>query len=720
MKNLKRTLLFLTIAFSLVLVSMIGASALQSNFGKVDIIDIRADLGGDGQFSMIMYKPKTATPSNPAPVVIASHGYLNNREMQDIVLVELARRGIVVISMDRTGHGHSEVNSAIAAGMVQAVEYAYTLDFIDNTKIGITGHSMGGMSTTQTLSHYSALERTAMLQAAVDAFNLGLIDTAIPTSTETVAIYNQLEALNDPVIDAAIQNALAQNKIHSSLTVAASPPTTSNSYGVKSIVGNVVGQFDEFFFKQAGKYTHRNANLTTPDLSPNTTNNALYEWLPKDFLSSPSAAQFIKTVYAAFPTVARNTVPLEGQPGYDADLLDLTRSNPVIQIPVDPIVEGAYYTASGVKEFNYQNPIDERAVVMYAPYEIHPWNHFSTATAGHTIEFFYSAFGLVTGYSYMAPTNQTWLLKETFNLLGLIGFFLAIVPIALLFLSLPFFARAKKDPTEDLPALSKPLHYIMFFGVGIGISLICGFLIRYTAGANFLGTSFFPIDQYFPQHTTGYVALWAASCGVVTLILFTLQYLLYGRKHGQTFGHWGLKLEFSNVLKMLFLAVVVVSTTYLLLSFADFFTKTDFRIWSFAIRTFENIKIDTAIRYMTVFVMFYFVNSIVINGGNRIKGMPEWLNIMICAIFNVFGIALVFGIQYGTFFATGAMWQWDMNMTYVVLFPIIPILVIAAILSRKLYRATGSIWLPVFLNTILFTMITVANTSTSLNYLLFR
>lgn len=300
--------------------------------------------------------------------------------------------------------------------------------------------------------------------------------------------------------------------------------------------------------------------------------------------------------------------------------------------------------------------------------------------------FFNAAYGLVDGYTYKAATNQTWLLKEIFNLIGLIGFFTAIIPLALLLIKIPFFAKAKKQPTEDLPALKKPINYVVFFGVGIAVSLATGFLIRYATSSNFLGSRLFPTDEYFPQGTTNYVSLWAALSGLVILSVFILQYFIYSRKNGNTVNHWGLKLEFNNVVRMFLLAISVIICAYMLLGIADFFAKTDFRIWSFAIRTMESIKLDTAIRYMPIFFVFYFANSIAINGGNRIKGMPEWLNIMICAIFNVFGIALVFAIQYITSFSTGILWQQDMNLTYIVLFPIIPILIIAAIFSRILYR----------------------------------
>ena len=77
--------------------------------------------------SALLFIPKTATVKKPAPAIITSHGWYNNREMQDMNFVEYARRGYVVMSMDMYGHGDSDtlVNSQVqyhATGMTDAVE----------------------------------------------------------------------------------------------------------------------------------------------------------------------------------------------------------------------------------------------------------------------------------------------------------------------------------------------------------------------------------------------------------------------------------------------------------------------------------------------------------------------------------------------------------------------------------------------------------------------
>ena len=122
------------------------------------------------------------------------------------------------------------------------------------------------------------------------------------------------------------------------------------------------------------------------------------------------------------------------------------------------------------------------------------------------------------------------------------------------------------------------------------------------------------------------------------------------------------------------------------------------------------------LRYAGLFGIFYVCNAIC-NQTYRLKNLPEWATIAINAAFNVFGIGLVFAIQYITFRSTGVMWKPEMNLSYIVLFPIIPVLIIATIISRILYKKTGNIWLGAFVNTLLWTIVTVSGTAASFGYI---
>ena len=59
-----------------------------------------------------------------------------------------------------------------------------------------------------------------------------------------------------------------------------------------------------------------------------------------------------------------------------------------------------------------------------------------------------------------------------------------------------------------------------------------------------------------------------------------------------------------------------------------------------------------------------------------------------------------------------------MDLEYIVLFPIIPVLICATIISRILYKKTGDVWLGVVINTLLWTAVTVSGTTASLGYIL--
>ena len=62
-------------------------------------------------------------------------------------------------------------------------------------------------------------------------------------------------------------------------------------------------------------------------------------------------------------------------------------------------------------------------------------------------------------------------------------------------------------------------------------------------------------------------------------------------------------------------------------------------------------------------------------------------------------------------FITGTAMYPDMALNAILLFALIPCLGVAAVYARKLYEKTNNVYLASFTNTILFTMITCANTA---------
>lgn len=170
----KKAVRLLCVAIVLAVISCIGAVILQTSFGRVTVTDFSIPTDDGKWVGGKLFLPDEAGADNQVPLVITSHGYLNNNEMQDSIAIELSRRGVAVIAMDAYFHGNSSssdipvVESCMTegTGMIALVEYAYgNLNYVDNTRIGIMGHSMGGMNVWFTLAYYGAQYNAAIEQA---------------------------------------------------------------------------------------------------------------------------------------------------------------------------------------------------------------------------------------------------------------------------------------------------------------------------------------------------------------------------------------------------------------------------------------------------------------------------------------------------------------------------------------------------------------------------
>lgn len=143
----KRAKIWLCIGIALMLLSAIVVSAVQTSGGTVTMKELMIETDKGYNMSAYLMIPENATVESPAPAVVTSHGYLNNKEMQDANYVELARRGFVVLAIDQPCHGDSQVMAIRNAdGVYQGVLALSRMPFVDVNRIGITGHSMGGGS----------------------------------------------------------------------------------------------------------------------------------------------------------------------------------------------------------------------------------------------------------------------------------------------------------------------------------------------------------------------------------------------------------------------------------------------------------------------------------------------------------------------------------------------------------------------------------------------
>ena len=663
----KVAVIFLIVCILVIFLSSFIASAIQSNGWSIEVTDLR-DAENEGTaisltgeeteingkvVSGILFKPKDATADNPLPAVVLTHGYLNNREMQLQNAIELARRGFVVLTVDREGHGNYENSgeqSAVMAtsGLYDSVKYLYNMDYVDKDKIGISGHSMGGMTTALTL---------------MQDMQLGLVSAGLIQAWDTFM-----------------------------------------GAGADVDVGMLKAQDDEFFF---------------------TTNEGEDGTISREYLSTQEAKTFI------------GNAELEGD-----------------------VVSGAIYVNGQAVQTTRGQETAGAFRVVYEISGVHPQNHCSVEGASAVVNFFYNAFGTPNGYEYISEGNQVWWVKEAFSLIGMIGFFALIFPLVSLLLTTPVFRSlrvAKQQVVEEtvvvtdetgaeqtmvcqklvwdganIPLQPKPLKgvqkNISYWLAAIGIMLFSGFSIHSICTE--YGSKWFPNTQLYPQDTTNWVAMWAVCSALFSLavILFfwlantVVNKIRYGDNYLEyqenPFAAGKIATGLGGLLKTFVLALLVLGILMAVLYTNWAIWTVDFRIWTLAVKVFDmGVLLPTIVRYGVFFGIFFIVSAL-FNETYRASNIPEWASTLINVFFNFFGVLLVIAIQYGEFTSTGVMWQPDMALGYIVLFPMVPILAIATVISRRMTAKTGNMWLGAFINTLLFTLITCSNTASSFAYIM--
>jgi pimeloyl-ACP methyl ester carboxylesterase len=182
-KSKRRDIIMLAVALFVILVGNLLASMIQTDFYKVKVRDIRFAGTNGIIMSALLYEPKGVTAKNPAPGILAIHGYINSREMQDGFAIEFARRGYVVLAIDETGHGYSDPPAfENFFGGPDGLRYLRSLDIVDKDNIGLEGHSMGGWASVFAAKDFPDGYKAVVLEGSgvgtiTDTFprNLGVV-----------------------------------------------------------------------------------------------------------------------------------------------------------------------------------------------------------------------------------------------------------------------------------------------------------------------------------------------------------------------------------------------------------------------------------------------------------------------------------------------------------------------------------------------------------------
>ena len=360
----------------------------------------------------------------------------------------------------------------------------------------------------------------------------------------------------------------------------------------------------------------------------------------------------------------------------------------------------------------YGDKNDRSLRVVFNEKLLHPFQPYNKEATENQLDYFNTVLGFPNKIN---SSNQIWQFKELFTLINMVVSLLMLIPLTRLFLKFKFFSSIIKAVPDPLPRQStkgKTVFWIIFF---ISATIACVSFIPMVDLAKilFVDAANRELTWFFPQRMNNSVMLWAALNGTIGLIIFILSYYFFGRYHGTQKESWGLDISWYDFGKTILVGLLVFISYYLILFFIYYLFHIDYRFWFMGVRVFQPEMILVLLMYFPLFFIFFFSNSLRVNGSMRFQGQAEWKSRLIGGFANSLGLIFIIIIQYSYFAATGTVY-WSSNSTdwlsVNLLFGIVPMMFILPYFNRIFFEMTGRVYLGPIVTCLIFIMILSTNT----------
>ena len=769
-RNFKKPTWLLSLAMVLVLVGSVFAQMFNTSLYNVKVTDITLETDSyDGELSGLLYMPSTCDEENKCPLIITTHGYLNSKEMQDAPAVELSRRGYIVLALDMYDHGSSTWDAPATftfwqTALWDAAKVMYEKDYVlkdadGNGMIAVSGHSMGGFSSHLAVyfdeENYQEMLGSSDPDVAAAAHRKIAINLAVGADFKRMEMPDSRTPEDMRVIKSH-EEVLAMYAGRTSGTIAAhydefffldrgnaiKPGDTSKGYEFpantvvykdwvktdtgKYYLGNgsnletdeeyTAGTFYDVYLDNTGSYTdeassayHGQRVVYTPSgthpwnhFSTEVTGNMVefyntaFEYqlgeagLATAFEPTEKGGQ-IWWLKEAFEFVAMIGLFLAIIPA-----ITLLLKVPFFKKAITPegeVVEVTETTEESVEEETTEK-VEEVKVVKKGK----RWGLILAAVLVSLIPAYYfptfiSKYNPASGATYTTLANFTTI-AETIMWVAMIlvlGLWITAVAVKVF---------KGEEASEKARAyawkVTKPTLLVAFIAL----------VLRYfTVNAG----SILVDGYYWNAPTTNQIGYWALVSAIITVLALVITHYTVNKAEGATVKTYGLRGTVKQVLVALLLALTVVVGLYVVVFLIDLIFNTDFRLWVYAVKSFNLHHVVALLKYAPIFFIYYLINSVsVVANTKDIKG---WKGHLYAMFLNAGGLVLFLIYHYGKLFLTGTAAYPTLALQPILLFGLIPSLALAAVFTRKIHEKTNNVWVAVFLNTILFTLITVANTA---------
>ena len=366
---------------------------------------------------------------------------------------------------------------------------------------------------------------------------------------------------------------------------------------------------------------------------------------------------------------------------------------------IDRVELGKYY---GSKD-------DNNLRVIFNEKLLHPFQPYNKEATANQINYFDRVFGFP---NKLEPNDQIWQFKELLTLINMVVSLIMLIPLTRMLLQINFFKEIIKPIPDALPVQSKRSRIVFWIIFFISASIACITFIPMVdiAKVLFADAANRELTWFFPQRMNNSVMLWAALNGTIGIVIFLLSFYFFGKHHGVKKKSWGLKVSKKELTKTIILGILVFSIYYGILFINYFIFHIDYRFWFMGVRVFQPEMLLVLLMYFPLFFIFFFSNSLRVNGSMRFKNQSEWQSRLIAGFANSLGLILIIVIQYVTYAFTGTVY-WTTNWLSVnLLFGIVPMMFILPYFNRIFFNMTGRVYLGPIITCLIFIMILSTNT----------
>lgn len=673
LKTPKTCLRLLLILLCGILLFSLFAALISSDFLQVKISHLKIDVRG-AELDMDLYIPRDTSDADQLPCVILAHGRGATKNVARPLAEELSRRGYVVLNVNAYGMGLSEQPIRDEAGngvdgfsfgngpfgLYDAVNYARTLTYVDQTRIALLGHSFGSnrssAAAVMDCGYYTLNDQ--LINILADTFGQSFTEEEISQNADDLAAarlnadqmayYEALRAQTVETYNTRVNTII--------LTGATAGPATAEV----EVAGHTVTRTCQVNVTiVAGKYDSLGAGATWMEDGTTTVLGEPYKKM--------------ETWYS---------LSSDGQTYTELGGLE------AITTADTPALADAFATRTA-------------RIACYNP-ESHSKQYFSSATNSDAVRILEQAFGYNNG-ELSDPATQPidagqniWWLRAVCNLCAMLCMVAALFPLTGLLLSTPFFQACRLPESKPAaPAWGKTLGWV-FSAAAVVITVVALYQAN-LGGPTWAGMQKRILPDVLRLVTTSAIADWfVVWLAGGSALLLAVKMFYTKRKTGQWgLARYNLRTSLKAFGKTLLIGVLCILFANSALVMIERLFNQDFRFWQMM---FTEMKVEhwlvVALPYVVLFFVLYLVLGLAVNYGadeSRV-GVKDTIATIVVNSLGVWGLCLFCYVMWFINWQGAAISDFTLSYSMLLFVPV------TVYISRKMYRLTHGLWLGAFVN----------------------